>query len=237
MTTSTMKLILASALLLTVTACGDAAETTGHEANNTTATNNNTTATNDTTGATNDTTGGTNTTGATNNTTGEAPAWVAGLQFMREEEKVAHDVYATFYELHGTQIFTNIQRAEATHTESVRQLLVTHHIEDPAEATPVGVFTSPDLQEIYDKLVAQGRPSAVEALKVGAYIEEHDIMDLDERLQQEGLPQDVADVYANLRMGSTYHLQSFVKNLESKGESYSPQLLSVEDYEAAMGTR
>lgn len=232
MTTSTMKLILASALLLSVTACGDAAETTGHEANNTTD------ATNNTTGGTHNTTGETNnTTGAMNNTTGEAPAWVAGLQFMREDEKVAHDVYATFYELHGTQIFTNIQRAEATHTESVRQLLVAYHIEDPAETTPVGVFTSPDLQEIYDKLVAQGRPSEVEALKVGAYIEEHDIMDLDERLQQEGLPQDVADVYANLRMGSTYHLQSFVKNLESKGESYAPQLLSAEDYEAALRTR
>ena len=40
---------------------------------------------------------------------------IAGLQFMHEEEKLAHDVYATFYQQYGLAIFNNIANSEATH--------------------------------------------------------------------------------------------------------------------------
>lgn len=164
----------------------------------------------------------------------QALDFAAGLQFMREEEKVAHDVYATLGARYGLQIFLNIKESEATHTEAVRQLLVTYGIEDPAKETPIGVFEDPALQAIYDKLVAQGEQSEDEALRVGAYIEEHDIMDLDERLAAD-LPDDVAAVYQNLRKGSTNHLQAFVRNIERGGGSYSPQLLSEAEYQEALG--
>ena len=39
---------------------------------------------------------------------------ITGLQFMREEEKLAHDVYVTFYQQYGVAIFNNIAGSEAT---------------------------------------------------------------------------------------------------------------------------
>ncbi|MGD8605463.1 MAG: DUF2202 domain-containing protein, partial [Anaerolineales bacterium] len=97
---------------------------------------------------------------------------VNSLLFMREEEKLAHDVYLELYEEWGLRIFQNIANSEQTHTEAVRTLLEAYDIDDPAEGAAVGVFINPDLQDLYDQLTAQGRQSLQDALLVGAAIEE-----------------------------------------------------------------
>ena len=45
------------------------------------------------------------------------------LNFMREEEKLAFDVYETLYIKWGTNIFNNIKKAELTHMDAVKILL------------------------------------------------------------------------------------------------------------------
>ena len=107
---------------------------------------------------------------------------IAGLQFMREEEKLAHDVYVTFYQQYGLAIFNNIANSEATHMAAIKTLLDQYGIADPAAGQPIGVFTNPELQALYNQLIAQGRQSLSAALKVGAAIEEIDIRDLQTRL-------------------------------------------------------
>ena len=67
---------------------------------------------------------------------------IAGLQFMREEEKLAHDVYVTFYQQYGLTIFNNIASSEATHMAAVKTLLDRYGIADPAAGQPIGVFTN-----------------------------------------------------------------------------------------------
>jgi len=84
---------------------------------------------------------------------------VAGLLFMREEEKLAHDVYVALSGLWGAQVFANIADSETQHTEAVRQLILSHGLEDPAATTSAGVFVNADLQALYDQLVLQGTPS------------------------------------------------------------------------------
>jgi hypothetical protein len=49
------------------------------------------------------------------------PEEAASLQFMREEEKLAHDVYVTLYEQWGLRVFNNISRSEQQHTEANAQ--------------------------------------------------------------------------------------------------------------------
>ena len=71
---------------------------------------------------------------------------IAGLKFMREEEKLAHDVYVALYGLWGDNIFNQISFSETTHTEAVLALLVKYGIPDPAAGNPAGVFTDPALQ-------------------------------------------------------------------------------------------
>ena len=155
----------------------------------------------------------------------------AALIFMREEEKLAHDVYVAMYELWGVPLFINISRSEATHMEQVRQLLEKYNLEDPY-LPEQGVFTNPDLQTLYDSLITWGSQSLGDALKVGAAIEEIDILDLQEHLAITTNP-DIQQVFTNLVEGSKNHLRSFVAQLEGKtGEIYQPAYLSIEAYQA-----
>jgi hypothetical protein len=161
---------------------------------------------------------------------------VAGLLYMREEEKLAHDVYLTLYEKWGLPIFRNIASSEQTHTEAVKSLLDRYGLEDPAEGNGVGVFTDPALQTLYDQLVNTGDASLAAALRVGATIEEIDILDLEARLTQTD-NRDITLVYDNLTSGSRNHLRSFVSTLERQaGEDYQPQYLDQASYDAIVST-
>lgn len=153
------------------------------------------------------------------------------LLYMREEEKLAHDVYVTFYAQWGLPIFQNISQSEQTHTDSVKTLLDRYGLSDPASGA-VGMFTNPDLQTLYEDLVARGSQSLAEALKVGAAIEEIDILDLQEWLTQTDNT-DIQQVFNNLLDGSYNHLRAFVSTLNTQtGETYQPQYLSTEAYQA-----
>lgn len=160
-------------------------------------------------------------------------AEAAALTFMREEEKLAHDVYVALYEKWGLATFQNISQSEQTHTDAIKNLLDRYGLPDPAAST-AGVFTNPELQTLYTDLVARGSQSLAEALKVGAAIEEIDILDLEERLA----PTDnaaIQRVFTNLLRGSQNHLRGFVSELQLQtGETYVPQYLSAEAYQAIL---
>ena len=161
---------------------------------------------------------------------------IAALFFMREEEKLAHDVYVTLYDVWGQQIFLNISKSEQTHTDAVKRLLDQYGLPDPVDTNGVGVFTDSDLQALYDQLVEQGGQSLVDAFSVGAAIEEIDILDLEERIAQTENA-DIIQVYERLLNGSYNHLRAFVSNLEREsGESYQPQYMSQTAYDAIINS-
>jgi len=159
------------------------------------------------------------------------------LLFMREEEKLAQDVYTQLDTSWSSQtrVFGNIAKSEATHTEAVRQLLLRYNLADPNATLSAGVYQNTTLQGLYTQLVASGNMSLVEALKVGAAIEEIDILDL-----QKGLlgidNQDIILVYDNLLKGSHNHLRSFTSTLANQGVTYAPQYMAVADYQAIVST-
>ncbi|QRN84255.1 DUF2202 domain-containing protein [Chloroflexota bacterium] len=163
---------------------------------------------------------------------GLTEAEVEGLLYMREEEKLAHDVYVTLYGIWGTPVFQNIANSEQTHTEAVKNLLDIYGLEDPAISSPVGVFVNPDLQALYDQLVDLGSKSQADALKVGAAIEEIDILDLQANLEIVTAA-DVRQVYENLLFGSENHLRAFTSVLaQQTGEIYEPQYMDQTAYDA-----
>lgn len=153
----------------------------------------------------------------------------AALLFMREEEKLARDVYNTLYTTWGIRTFPNIAASEQQHMDQIKLLLDRYALTDPALAP--GQFTNPDLQALYNQLVAQGSLSIGDALKVGAAIEEIDILDLQTRFAQT----DNADIqlaYNNLMNGSFSHLKAFTSALtQQTGETYQPQYLPADQYQ------
>lgn len=159
---------------------------------------------------------------------------IEGLLFMREEEKLARDVYLNLSEVWGLPVFSNIARSETQHTKTIESLLDRYDLEDPADSTDAGVFTNPTLQELYNQLVEEGSRTLVDALIVGATVEEIDILDLEEYIAQTN-QEDIAFVYNNLMEGSRNHLRAFVSTLESQsGETYQPQFLDQDDFAAIM---
>ncbi len=158
-------------------------------------------------------------------------AEAAGLLYMLEEEKLAHDVYVTLNGLWSLTTFQNIAASEQTHENAIQALLDRYALTSPASSV-AGVFTNPDLQALYDQLTLRGSQSLAEALKVGGAIEEIDIRDLQTRLAETDNA-DIQQVYNNLLNGSYHHLQAFASALSMQtGETYQPQYLSAEAYQA-----
>ena len=153
---------------------------------------------------------------------------IDALNVMREEELLAKDVYELLYSLYNSQIFSNISESETQHALAVKTLLLKYELPDPAENHVAGVFVNPDLQEIYNQLVALGKTSLISAFTVGATIEDMDIYDLEYHIANDVDNLDILYVFENLVKGSRNHLRSFYLQLKSKGVIYVPQYISQE---------
>jgi len=157
------------------------------------------------------------------------------LLYMVQEEKLARDLYLKLYERWRLPIFKNIARSEQHHTNMVRALLKKYGLPDPTFGKKVGQFEDPELQKLYDRLLERGNRSLVEALKVGALVEELDIKDLKERLEKVD-NEDVKVVFKNLMKGSRNHLRAFVRVLKRFGGDYRPTYLPPDEVEQILST-
>jgi hypothetical protein len=153
------------------------------------------------------------------------------LLFMREEEKLARDTYLTLHDAWSHAIFQNIARSEQRHMDTMFTMVEYFGLEDPVTDDTVGVYTNPTLAKLYDDLVGRGSESLLEALHVGAYIEELDIGDLRAAIERtdEVL---LINAYENLLAGSRNHLRAFVSQINALGVDYVAQVLDQDDVDA-----
>jgi len=150
------------------------------------------------------------------------------LLFMREEEKLARDVYLYLFDVWGQWIFENIAASEQQHMDAVKTLLDRYGIVDPVGDNGEGVLVDPELQALYNSLIETGKSSELDALLVGAAIEDMDIHDIIQILAITKKP-DLISVYENLMKGSRNHLRSFCGLLETMEVAYEAQSLSQEE--------
>lgn len=152
------------------------------------------------------------------------------LNHMREEEKLAHDVYLFLYQKWQYPIFLNIAESELQHTQTMSWLLSRYQLSDPATNLPAGQYNNPELQKLYEKFIREGSESLQKALIVGATIEDLDIFDL-QKAQAETKQADILQAYQNLERGSQNHLRSFNRMLQRNGWQYQPQYISLEKFQ------
>lgn len=162
------------------------------------------------------------------------------LLFVREEEKMARDVYLTLYNQWGQRVFQNIAtNSEQQHMDTMKLLVDTLGLVDPVLSDAVGDFTNTTIDGLYDQLVARGSASYAEALATGAFIEEFDINDLQEAIDEamDGTNQlPVIQAYTNLMCGSRNHLRSFVNLLELTGVDYKAQVMPQAEVDLILTT-
>ena len=181
------------------------------------------------------------------------------LEFMREEEKLARDVYITLgARFPKLKVFGKIDDSEQRHTCAVCDMLTKYGIDDPNTNDNVGVYTGDPygayFTQRYEQLVEDGSASKIAALYVGAYIEEMDMIDInycpEEIVEQYKVIDtesdcgkvytdnpDIQRLYGSLLKGSENHLRAFVKNIERReGEgSYQAQVLPQEQVDEILG--
>lgn len=170
---------------------------------------------------------------------------IGDLTFMREEEKLARDVYAELYQYYkesGTEllILANIAMSEQRHMDAMLHLLDKYGLDDPAAGMEPGEFENTTLADLYQNLVSEsdvnqpvlseptsgGKVSPVAALNVGAWIEERDMLDIMHAIDNTSRV-DIVGVYTDLLCGSRSHLRAFVKLLGP--DNYEPQILYSSD--------
>jgi len=184
------------------------------------------------------------------------------LIFMRQEEKLARDVYTSLAGMWpDSRIFVNIgEGSEQTHTDVMRDKLEEFNVDDPEPNTDIlpssiGVFTGElygsYFNANYQALINKGSQSELDALYVGALIEEldmHDIVecpdiikDTDNGISDCGLnytdEPSLINAYSSLLDGSKSHLKAYVGRIESIiGEgNYEAQILSQDDVNEILG--
>jgi len=153
--------------------------------------------------------------------------------FLREEEKLARDVYLTLAETWQLPIFANIARSEQNHMDLVLLLINTYGLEDPVVDDTVGAFTDPGLASFFVQFTSDGSVSLIDALIVGATIEDMDLADLIEIIEFTDNAH-LALVAHNLAKGSRNHLRAFVRALGAQGETYTPQYLDQATFDAVL---
>jgi len=186
---------------------------------------------------------------------------VSHLTFMREEEKLARDVYLTLAELYPQQrVFNQIAtRSEQTHTDLLRDRLDQFNLPDPNPETnnlpeSLGVFTGNDwgwyFKEKYDLLTEKGKNSELDALYVGAFIEELDMQDIavcPQIMIDHGFnspcglaytdEEALQSAYRSLISGSENHLRAYVGQIEAVigVGNYKAQYLTQVEVDAILG--
>ena len=129
------------------------------------------------------------------------------LIYLAQEEKLAHDLYVAVYQEIGIRQFANISQSETQHTSTVEYLLEKYKIKNPNDSLDFGEFSNPELQKVYDQLLASVEDYN-SALQVGVSVEKLDISDLNKILEKV-MPADVRTALKNLRSASYNHLAAF----------------------------
>ena len=145
-----------------------------------------------------------------------APDAAAMLAYMREEEKLARDVYLHFAQSYAAdypaaRIFGRIAESEQRHTDAVLALLNKYGLADPAASLAPGEFADSGMQELYATLIDVGATGFPEAVGVGILIERKDMTDIVAAIGLSIASPDIVQVYSNLLTGSENHLAAFLR--------------------------
>ena len=183
--------------------------------------------------------------------------------FMREEEKLARDVYLTLGDMYpNASVFNQIaEGSEQTHTDTMKAKLDQFGIADPNPNTnnlpgSIGVFTGADYGSYFDEkfsyLVAAASNSELDAMYIGAFIEELDMHDIVlcptaivelKGLTETGCGLEYTDenalknTYNSLLSGSESHLRAYVGQIEAiiGAGNYEAQYLPQATVDAILG--
>jgi hypothetical protein len=157
---------------------------------------------------------------------------------MREEEKMARDVYLVMNDKWDQQVFSHISESEIYHMSQMKLWIDKFKLEDPVirNNDKQGVFTDQSLQKLYNELTASGLQNKEAAFRAGAKVEEVDILDLKAALAETSNTE-LQSTYKYLIRASENHLRAFARNLNALGADYKPVVMTQKEFDAIINGR
>ncbi len=126
------------------------------------------------------------------------------LTYAIQDEYLAQAEYRAIIGQFGvSNPFTNIMKAEGVHVQRLLPLFTAYNVAVPADTAAGHVVLPETLEDIY---------------QTGVTAEIHNIGMYEAFLKQEGLPEDVRDVFEALKRASENHLQAFQRNADKPGD-------------------
>jgi hypothetical protein len=132
------------------------------------------------------------------------------LRYIREEVKLARDVYGALSGIWGLEVFENTAKSKQSLMNAISYLLKPYGFDGPIE--DAGKFVDSDLQELYSYLIDQGKVSRNNAIDVTILIEQTVIADINDVFPQTNA-KDVHKVLILLMEGSESHLHELSRYL------------------------
>ncbi len=154
---------------------------------------------------------------------------IEGILLIREEEKMARDLYLDLYGKEKLPIFLKIAKSEQNHMDAIKILIDRYGLQDPVQEER-GSFTNQTIRALYDELTEIGKRSLEDAMGAGANVEEISILHLEEQIDNTDR-EDMIVAYEGLLTGSRKHLRSYVRSMGTHGYEYTPRFLSQEKYD------
>lgn len=153
---------------------------------------------------------------------------------MREEEKLARDVYQTLGKTTDSKVFQNIPKSEGRHMDVFDQLIDRYGLKDPVkDESVVGTFTDPLFTDLFAKLTEKGKLSDADAFEVGAMVEDINMANL----MKYGMATEKADLklaYDTLLVQSKNHMSAFVRQLDRLGKTFEPTHINAQQLSEAV---
>lgn len=150
--------------------------------------------------------------------TGSAsPELTAMLVQMREEERMARDLYAGFLASYPeSRVFSRINLSEQRHFAAVGRLLTAYGITDPATGRAAGSYADAALQSAYDGWKSAGAGSKTAAYQAAVELEKRDIADLEKAIATT-TDTEVVRVLNRLLSASKRHLAVYTQAASGAG--------------------
>lgn len=159
---------------------------------------------------------------------------IDALIYMREEEKLARDIYTVLGETTPSSVFKNISRSEQTHMDAFDQLLDRYEVPDPVvDESVIGTFTDPFFTNLFIELKEKGQQSDKDAFEVGAMVEDLNMANLIKYSEATDKP-DLKLAYNALLTQSKNHMSGFVRQLDRLGYEFEPEYITSEQLSIAV---
>lgn len=158
------------------------------------------------------------------------------LQRIREQRKLARDLYWDLAKHWGSLVLVRLGAAEQTHLNTLDTLLDHYGLSDPVAGHAVGESGDPKFQALHVQIVEVGHRSEMAASQAGLLVEEMSLSDLAAARARTRQPE-IAAVYDDLLRNSRNHLRALFRQMQRFEGEYVPQSLSLSDFEAIVWTQ